>query len=97
MWAGLPVQLGSCPAGHADEASAVDEAWCLPQTESVRGAVIEHITQTTVAALNIAVKRGILHYLNHIVFLVLCEMDIVAHQSLNHSSCVHTGCKEVHL
>ncbi len=46
VWAGVPVQLGSCPDGHSDEASGADEAWRLPQTESVRLAV-EHITQTT--------------------------------------------------
>lgn len=47
VWAGLPVQLGACPTGHSDEASGADEAWCLPQTESVCGAVVEYITQTT--------------------------------------------------
>lgn len=35
--AGLPVKLSACLAGHFDETSQVDEAWCLPQTESVCG------------------------------------------------------------
>ncbi len=46
LWKGLPVQLGSCPAGHSDEASAVNEAWCLPQTESVGETAAEETTQT---------------------------------------------------
>lgn len=41
MWPGLPVQLSSRPPGHTNEASRADEAWFLPQTESVRGDFIE--------------------------------------------------------
>ena len=42
MWAELPVQLGSHPPGHSDAASGADEAGGLPQTQSVRGAVVEY-------------------------------------------------------
>lgn len=35
--AGLPVKLSTRLPGHFDETSQVDEAWCLPQTESVCG------------------------------------------------------------
>lgn len=46
LWAGLPIQLSSCSTGHSDEASGADEARCLSQTESVRGAVVECVTQS---------------------------------------------------
>lgn len=48
VWERLPVWFGSCAAGHTDEASAADETWHLPQTQSVCGAVTEYVTKSTV-------------------------------------------------